>query len=156
MVRRKKGDYKTDYQKQDVYAWEREAIAPHDLSHIPFEQVQSIINFIWEGEGLKYPPLVQRLSGAQRIGALARANRHAVWIREEGLPTWVLLHELAHSMTCDHSEDQEICGHHGKSFVGVYMKLVFKWLFITPNVAIYLANKHNVQYDLNAKPIFVD
>lgn len=146
--------YKTDYQQKRVYAWEREAIAPHDLSNIPFDQAQSIVNYIWNNEGLAYAPKVRLLSGAERKGAWARGSRMGIYLREEGCPTWVLIHELAHALTM--TADDEICLYHGKAFVGIYMKLVEKYLGISINVLMYLAKKYHVDFDINARPIFLD
>lgn len=147
--------YHTDYQQKRVYAWEREAISAHDKSNIPFTQVQSIIDYIWANEGWKYPPKVKLLSGQQKKGAWARGNRHGIWIRPEGLPTWVLLHELAHTLSTS-VEIEDVSLGHGKSFVGLYMQLVSKYLKLDLPVLMFLAKKYNVKFDITARPIFLD
>lgn len=146
--------YKTDYQQKRVYAWEREAIAPHDKGNIPFDQVQSIIDYIWTNEGWKYPPKVKLLSGHEKRGAWARGNRHGIWIRPTGLPTWVLLHELSHALTS--SEVEGFCGRHGKTFVGVYLRLVSKYLNLSLPLLMAQAKLYNVRFDITAQPIFLD
>ena len=38
-----------DYQRSRIYAWEDRHIHPRDRSVIPFEQAQSIVNYVWTG-----------------------------------------------------------------------------------------------------------
>ena len=141
-----------DFQKQRVYDWERLAVQPKDKSLVPYSNLQTITNYIWEREALVYPPMVTAMPKQNR-NAWAKANRTHVYAPEAGLPTWVLIHELAHSLTCTvegHSE------RHGPEFVGMYMRLLEKHLGIPMPLLMYTANANGVQFNINARVAFLD
>lgn len=139
-----------DPQKNRVYSWENEHIAPKDKSKVAFENTQMLVNYIWENEGLKNPPKVVPMPKNDKT-ALAKANRMEMFVRET-IPTWVVLHELSHSLTCTFDGDSDL---HGSWFVGMYMKLVEKYLGIPLPVLMYTAKKSNVEFEITAKPIFL-
>jgi len=112
-----------DLQQSAVYAWEQRNIKPHDKSSVPFDQIQSIVNYVWQGEGLQYPPLVEPLPKQVKRHS-ADALRTVVRFGET-TPTWIILHELSHSMTSLHDG---YSNHHGALFLGVYIKLAAKYL----------------------------
>ena len=46
-----------DRQRSAVYKWERDNIASKDRSVVPFAQIEPIVRYVWEQEGLEYPLL---------------------------------------------------------------------------------------------------
>jgi len=142
-----------DYQRQRVYDWENRNIEPKDSSIIPYAQAQMMVNYIWEQEGLLFPPSVREMPKQNRT-VEAKANRSNVWVKPEGISSWVLLHELAHSLTTKtFDEDSQ---RHGPAFVGVYMRLLEKHLRIPLPLLMYSAQKEKVDFDITAKYEFVD
>jgi hypothetical protein len=143
-----------DSQKSKVYAWEDKHVIGRTEAYIPFEKCQEMVNYIWEQMGWKYPPRViaQHKNVTKHA---ASANRLHVSIPEDrGAKTTVIIHELAHSATCDvdgHSE------RHGPEFVGVYMKMLDK---LIPNlnlpVLMYTAQLGRVKFDITHKPNILD
>ena len=112
-----------DAQRQKVYDWENEYVIGKDKSHVPFEQIQTIVNFVWGSEGLQHPPRVEELPKQCRVVG-ATGSRLKLRVPLTGLSTTVILHELAHSMTSTHEGKS---AHHGPRFVGVYMDLLTKY-----------------------------
>jgi len=108
-----------DYQRSRIYAWEDRHIHPRDRSVIPFEQAQSIVNYVWTEAGRTYPPKVVAISKTA-TRSVATANRLRIRIPRHGIKTTVLLHEIAHSMTGDIDKS----GDHGAAFAGTFMRLV--------------------------------
>lgn len=140
-----------DYQKSKVYAWEWDAFRSKDVSKIPHANAQGLIDYIWTQEGLVYPPRLEKLH--QRVTSYAgKANRNNIWLPDHTTNS-VLIHEIAHSMTC-HSEGES--DGHGKDYVGVFMKLLEKYMKIPMPLMMYTAQKHNVEFNLAAKPWCVD
>lgn len=140
-----------DYQKSKCYAWEREVIAPKGGAFVAYDDAQNLVNFIWEAEGLKYPPQICRLD-PRNTTAEATGGRFEVHIRDR-VQTWVILHELAHSMTSN-IHDQTVA--HRAPWVGVYMNLVVKYLGIPLLVLAATATRMGVEYDVTARPVFLD
>lgn len=144
-----------DYQQRKVYNWENQYIHPRDKSRIPFEQVQGIVNWIWEQEGYKYPPEVRAMP-RQNKTAVASANRLSILVRES-VSTSVLLHELAHSMMESVDGRQGLRGGaHGPLFMGMYIKLLNKYLKSDMVELLYTCRKHGVEFDLSATATFLD
>jgi hypothetical protein len=110
-----------DYQRSRVYDWEARHVHPKDTGTIPFEQAQSIVDYVWARAGLSYPPRVRELARNARHTA-ANANRLTINIPASGISSTVLLHEIAHSTTTD-AAGEEHHGH-GPRFAGVYMRLL--------------------------------
>jgi hypothetical protein len=108
-----------DYQRSRIYAWEDRYIHSQDHSVIPFEQAQSIVDYVWAEGGRTHPPKVVMISKTATRTA-ANANRLRIRISRRGIKTTVLLHEIAHSMTGSIDEP----GNHGPAFVGTFMRLV--------------------------------
>ncbi|MDO9711095.1 SprT family zinc-dependent metalloprotease [Paracraurococcus lichenis] len=102
-----------------LYAWEDAEVAPRDLSRVPFAQLQALVDHVWAAEGLRFPPRIRPLPRQARA-TVARATRLAIEAPAE-LPTWVLLHELAHSLT---STAEGTNDGHGPRFVGMYLHLL--------------------------------
>jgi hypothetical protein len=108
-----------DYQRSRIYAWEDRHIHPRDRSVIPFEQAQSIVDYVWAEAGRTYPPKVVAIAKTASR-SIATANRLHIRIPRSGIKTTVLLHEIAHSMTGDIDNP----GDHGPAFAGTFMRLV--------------------------------
>ncbi len=142
-----------DYQRQRVYDWEDQHVRPKDKTVIPFDQAQMMVNYIWAGEGLRFPPRVLEMPKQNRA-AEAKANRSDVWVKPEGIASWILLHELAHSLTT--STFDEYSDRHGPEFVGVYMRLLEKHIRIPLQLLMFTAQKEKVDFDIQAKYAFVD
>ncbi|MGI0023147.1 MAG: hypothetical protein ACRD9Q_09840, partial [Nitrososphaeraceae archaeon] len=86
--------------------------------------------------------------------AIGKANRIGIWFFEnEVTPTWVILHELAHSMTSDINGNTNL---HGKEFVGNYVRLVLKYLNVPLPVVLYSLDKFGIQYNFYAKPYILN
>ncbi len=112
-----------DRQRSRVYAWEDRAISPHDASIIAFPAAQGIVDAIWSEMGLLYPPRVERLPFQARC-RIADADRLTIRMPQT-IPSWCLLHEIAHAMTTT------IDGHsdgHGSAFMNVYLDLLVRYL----------------------------
>lgn len=102
-----------------LYAWEDAVVAPRDRSLVPFARLQALVDHVWQAEGRAWPPRVRKLPRQAR-GTVARATRTAIEAPAE-LPSWVLLHEIAHALTSD--VDGASAGH-GPDFVGAYLRLL--------------------------------
>lgn len=64
-----------------------------------------------------------------------------------------VLHEVAHSML----DLGELGGHqHNEFFVGLFMELLETYLGYEKLILFYTANKANVKFELNVKPIIID
>jgi hypothetical protein len=114
-----------DLQRSKVYAWERKNIAPHDLTPVAFHNVKAIVDYVWKSEGLLYPPLVESMPKQNKTAA-GDAFRYRVRFTET-THTWIILHELAHSMTSDIDGNSN---QHGSLFMSVYISLVSRYLKI--------------------------
>ena len=116
-----------DRQRSRVYAWEDRVVAPHDPSTVAFAGAQGMVDAIWSEMGLLYPPRVERLP-AQARRRIADANRLTIRL-PRSVPSWCLLHELAHAMTttADGASDG-----HGPVFVGLYVQLLARYLRLDP------------------------
>ena len=102
------------------YRWEEKHIHARDQSVVPFDQAQSIVDYVWSKAGLMYPPKICPISENAKK-TWANASRLRIRIPKSGIKTTVLLHEIAHSMTSDALGASD---HHGPRFVGVYMRLL--------------------------------
>lgn len=126
-----------DFQRKRVYDWEDRHVAPQDQSLVPFCDIQNIVNNCWPVE---HPPRVQPLHKNSRY----LGTGHRLRVRfppDHPTPTWVILHELAHSLT--HGDK------HGPNFVGVYMQLVNRFLSIPLPKLFYTARESRVQYSVS-------
>jgi hypothetical protein len=104
-----------------LYAWEDEVVAPRDRSLVPFGRLQALVDHVWVAEGRHFPPRVKPLPKQARR-TVARASRTCIECPPE-LPSWVLLHELAHALVAD------VDGNgldHGLEFVGAYVGLLVR------------------------------
>jgi hypothetical protein len=110
-----------DPQARKLYAWEDAVVAPRDRGLVPFARLQSLVDHVWAEEGRRWPPRIRPLPKQARR-TVARATRTAIEAPAE-LPSWVLLHEIAHALTAD--VDGVHAGH-GPDFVAAYLRLLEK------------------------------
>ena len=82
-----------------------------------------MVNAIWADLGLRYPPKVAALPLQART-LIGRADRLTIELAPR-LPSWCLLHELAHSLTS--SIEGESDGH-GPRFMATYFFLLVRYL----------------------------
>jgi hypothetical protein len=108
-----------DPQATRLYAWEDACVAPRDSSRVQFARMQALIDHVWQAEGLRWPPRLAPLPRQART-LQARASRTRIEA-PESLPSWILLHEIAHAMLTD--IDGAGPGH-GPAFVGLYVHLL--------------------------------
>ncbi|WP_237217613.1 SprT-like domain-containing protein [Falsiroseomonas oryziterrae] len=108
-----------DRQAARLYAWEDAVVAPRDRSRVPFARLQALVDHVWAEEGRRWPPRIRPLPKQARR-TVARATRTAIECPPE-LPSWVLLHEVAHALTAD--VDGVHAGH-GPDFVAAYLRLL--------------------------------
>lgn len=137
---------KRDFQKNALYAWEREFIAPKDISPIHFSKAQSCVDYVWKEMGLNHPPQVIELA-AQNKYAAARGGRFQIHLKEN-TKTWIILHELAHAMTSNMDETDG----HGEDFVGMYYKLIEKFMNIPGPYMLYTMEQYKLKYNLGVQP----
>jgi hypothetical protein len=84
-----------------------------------------MVNAIWVDMGLQFPPAVELLP-RQSSATLASATRLSIFLPAQ-IPSWCLLHELAHAMTSDFEGN---CDGHGPIFMGLYIKLISRYLLM--------------------------
>lgn len=141
---------KNDYQKNKVYNWEWQYVSPFSKDLINIKHIQNMINSIWSDMGLLYPPSVELLSKKNKN--LGEATRISISFKEE-VYSFIILHELAHCMT---TEENGNCAFHGPLFVGMYVKLLVKYLRLNEEQLIKSLDDNKIDYNLNAKPLFID
>ncbi len=108
-----------------------------------------MVNAIWSEIGLQYPPKVEPLP-ARAKATVASASRLSIFLPEQ-TPSWCLLHEIAHAMTSTmdgHSDG------HGALFVGVYVRLISRYLRLDPAELIWSIELEDIQIESNALPTF--
>jgi hypothetical protein len=147
-----------DSQRSKVYAWEQVHVAPHDQRVVPFDWIKSIVDYVWEKEGLKHPPLVEPMPVQKH--ALGDASRTTVRFVKE-TRTWIILHELAHSMssTVENVEiNQRFEGKtnvHGAIFMGIYIQLLTRYLNLNFGSLVSSAEAMGLRVDPLARPVFL-
>ncbi len=141
---------KRDFQRSRVYAWENRFIAPRDKSFVSFAAAQGMVNAIWSEMGLEYPPKVEPLP-TQAKATVASATRLSIFLPER-IPSWCLLHEIAHAMTS--TMDGQSDGH-GASFMGVYVRLLGQYLRLGPAELVCSLQSEDVCVATEASPMFL-
>jgi hypothetical protein len=68
-------------------------------------------------------------------------------------PSWCVLHELAHAMT-SHADGRS--DGHGPIFMGVYVRLIERYLRLDPQVLMDSLQDAGIEIARNAQPVFVD
>ena len=139
-----------DAEARRLYAWEDQVVAPRDTSLVPFAQLQALVDHVWASEGLRFPPRVRPLPRQARR-TVARATRLAIEAPPE-LPSWILLHELAHAMTS--TADGESAGH-GPAFVGIYLRLLVRHARMPESELTASLRAARIGFDSAARPVFL-
>ena len=135
-----------------LYAWEDREVAPRDRSRVPFAQLQALVDHVWAAEGLRFPPRVRPLPRNAARRTVARATRLAIEAPPE-LPSWILLHELAHAMTS--TTEGENAGH-GPLFVGMYLHLLVRHARMPRDELARSLAAAGIPFDPEARPVFLD
>jgi hypothetical protein len=138
-----------DYQKSKVYQWEHNEIK--DRSKVAIADAQVIVNHVWKSEGLMYPPTVVPIH-VNTTKASGKANRTTIYLQPV-VSTSVILHEIAHSMTMTVDGD---CMWHNGWWLGVYVKLLDKYLKMPLIVSLYTLKRDGIDVNINAYPVFLD
>jgi hypothetical protein len=133
-----------------VYAWEDRVVAPLDHSRVPFAQMQALVDYVWAEAGLRWPPRVRRKRPSARV--IATGSRLAIEAPAE-LPSWVLLHEVAHAMTADHDGAGD---GHGPAFMGVYVGLLVRHARLDRGHLAATLAEARIPWDPQARPVFLD
>ncbi|NGM19801.1 hypothetical protein G3576_07225 [Roseomonas stagni] len=133
-----------------VYAWEDRVVAPLDRSRVPFAQMQALVDYVWAEAGLRWPPRVRRKRPSTRV--IATGSRLAIEAPPE-LPSWVLLHEVAHAMTADHDGAGD---GHGSAFMGIYVDLLVRHARLDRDHLAATLAAAGILWDPAAKPRFLD
>jgi hypothetical protein len=110
-----------------------------------------MVDAIWTDMGLQFPPCVEPTPG-QASATLASATRLSIFLPAQ-IPSWCLLHELAHAMTSDVDGSSD---GHGPIFMGVYLKLIARYLRLDPDRILESAAVDGIAVASDASPIFVD
>jgi hypothetical protein len=140
-----------DHQRSRVYAWENRVVAPHAPDPIPFSGAQAMVDAIWAEMGLRWPPKVEKLP---RQATVRQADASRLVLRlPEALPSWILLHELAHAMT---STAEGATDGHGPRFMGLYLQLLERYLRLPTSLLLPSLQEACIEVDLAARPVFLD
>lgn len=126
-------------------------VAPLDRSQVPFEHLQALVDHVWAGEGLRFPPKVRQLPRQARA-TVARGSRLVIEAPAQ-LATWVLLHELAHAMTSD--ADGRSDGH-GPLFLGIYVRLLTRYARLDADMLTRSLAQAAIPWARDAKPVFAE
>ena len=138
---------KRDHQRGRVYAWENRVIATLDPSFVSFPAAQGMVNAIWSEMELLYPPKVESLP-KQAKATVATATRLCIRLPDR-LPSWCLLHEVAHAMT---TTAEGWSDGHGAAFMGVYLRLLARYLRLDPADLARSARDVHIKIADNARP----
>jgi hypothetical protein len=133
-----------------LYAWENRVVAPCDQSLVPFERMQAIVDHVWTTEGLRWPPR----GGPRKAtrATLATGSRLAIEAPPT-LPSWILLHEIAHAMTSTMEGDG---AGHGPDFVGVYVALLVRYCGIDRAMLAATLEADGIRWNPEARPSFIE
>ena len=110
-----------------------------------------MVEAIWADMGLQFPPEVEKLP-SQSSATLASATRLSIFLPAQ-IPSWCLLHELGHAMTSDVDGSSD---GHGPIFMGVYLKLIARYLRLDPDRLLESAAVDGIVVKSDAYPIFID
>lgn len=133
-----------------LYAWENRVVAPLDRSVVPFERMQAIVDHVWAAEGLRWPPRMRPRKATR--ATLATGSRLAIEA-PQSLPSWILLHEIAHAMTS--TADGRGAGH-GPDFVGIYVRLLVRHCRLDRVMLADTLAKDGIMWNPEATPAFLD
>lgn len=129
-----------DRQVSRVYSWEEEIVAPTDTNLVSPEVAQQIVDHIWAGEGREYPPKV--IIKNRKNSRCADATRFELRFPLRRLYTWIIIHELAHSLT---SNEDGASNHHNGWFVQTYIRLLAKYAGLDLLMLMHTATQQNIK-----------
>ena len=140
-----------DAQRARVYAWEDRVVAAGDRTTIAYAAAQGMVDAIWSDLGLRFPPKVEALpKQSRRLQADASRLRIRLPV---SIPSWLLLHELAHALTSSHEGATD---GHGPAFMGVYIRLLVRYARLAEADLLQTAEAAGIQFTRDARPSFVD
>lgn len=140
----------TSARDRRLYAWENRVVAPLDRSVVPFERMQDIVNYVWAAEGLQWPPRVRPRRASK--ATLATGSRLAIEA-PPSLPSWILLHEIAHALT---SSAEGAGDGHGPDFVGTYLRLLARHCRLERAMLEETLAADGIRWNPDARPAFLD
>lgn len=138
-----------DYQKSKVYAWEDEVIRPRSHKYILYDNAQAFVDGVFLTEGWLYPPKILPLP-IQKTSAIADGSREEIRLRSEGCFSWVLIHEMCHSLTSDINQSNQ----HSVDFLGIYIMMLTKYCDVPLPLLLYTATKAGLKFNLSSQPWF--
>ena len=140
-----------DRQRSRVYNWEATVVYQYSGDTIAFHNISNMVNYVWENEGLLYPPRVTQFQpNVKSKGADATRQELRFHGQSNGRQ---VLHELAHAMTDD--VEYYVEGH-GPEFVGMVMHLYSKYLGIDLLMLEHTATQMGVLFNRGQRPVFLD
>ena len=145
-----------DHQRSKCYAWERIHVEPYDCTPVPFDNIKAIVDYVWENEGLLHPPCVEPMPKQKH--AAGDASRTTVRF-ESVTRTWIILHELGHSMSSTVGETEifaeGLSNQHGAIFLGIYIQLLGRYLKMDVSALAHSAEAARLKVKLDARPVFL-
>lgn len=140
-----------DWQRGRLYRWEEAVIAPRAAAEVHFRHAQHIVDGVWADQGLEFPPKVEPIPRQARL-LQADASRLVIRLGPTS-PSWQVLHEIAHAMTStvDGASDG-----HGPAFVGIYIRLLARYLRIPMQELLSSLQLAGIAFDSAAVPTFID
>jgi hypothetical protein len=140
-----------DRQRTRVYAWENRVVARRDPTFVPYQAAQAMVDAIWSDMGLRYPPSVEPIP-RQASATVASGDRLTISLPEQ-TPSWLLLHELAHSMTSDADSSSD---GHGEVFMGLYVQLLVRYLRLEQSKLLASLQDEGIAIAVDARPVFIN
>jgi hypothetical protein len=140
-----------DYQRSAVYRWENEHIGRKDRHTVDINTARGIVKHVWQAEGLDYPPFVEEF-GRNVRSKNGDSNRFRIRLQKR-VPTWVVLHEVAHSLN---STIDDVGDRHGPNYLGIYMWLLTKYGGFDLPLLMYTATQAGLEFNLNARFVLLD
>lgn len=140
----------TSARDRRLYTWENRVVAPLDGSVVPFERMQAIVDYVWAAEGLRWPPRVRPRKASR--ATLATGGRLAIEA-PASLPSWVLLHEVAHALT---GTAEGAGDGHGPDFVGTYVRLLVRHSRLDQAMLEETLTADGIRWNLEARPACID
>jgi hypothetical protein len=112
--------------------------------------MQALVDHVWTAEGLAWPPRVRPRKATR--ATLATGSRLAIEA-PESLPSWILLHEVAHAMT---STADGRGAAHGPDFVGIYVGLLVRHCRLDEAMLTATLAAAGIRWNPKARPWFLD
>lgn len=131
-----------DYQRRRVYRWEDSVVGPRCPTIVPFCNGQTYVNGVWLAQGWLKPPQVIPMS-RRATKAVAWASHGQVALPDK-VAGWIVLHELAHSLTDDK---------HGPNFVGMYIDLLERVEGLSRLMTMFTLKQAGIDFNLGVQPL---